>query len=1100
MYQKDNHNPNIPTSRFDDRRNNEAPSLNQTDKKRNYEQNPMNNATPSRKTEYQKLYRKNKQKRLRKPFADDEEIYKVGEFEHYYLLNSIPQLADKNEKKQMNALTNEIIHNVNSYLKLKSFNDPDFLYTNKNVISKYTKEFFLKLALNIDTEEIEAEKVFVGKYYEYLFKKKTLPGDLIMKLEQLYNTKKKVSTVSFHYSTYPQTNTPENKIYVYFALRRMDYNGKKQWSLLEKSQTLKIVRLKVLLGIYNYLNPIHIEDDIIKKFETKKELHLNKQKHHRSRKLNNVFENKKLDMKMIDDLRVNQYYLEILEYLNVNNIIESEEYCKIRNELCNIEKDKLIDILDEELRMKFENFRLSVGSTSKDVSLQQFDSDSDVKMDDNEIIVSQVDLNEKLTQKEMIFYFCLCAKIQNIVTKNKNLVLVLQIVFRGSNIRLGLNKGRSLRTSEKNIKYKIDQPPLKENCNELAYILHINNSLGYLLLDIKDFVSLLPFQYVLNKYINSFIEQLNSCHHKNLYLNSYITDILLAKDKNFDDFYTNINFENVDTIVLPINGNKNNNFKQIIFYFRKLNKIVYIDNFSKKYDDCLINEFKNFIIFMYSKCSISLDSNSLQVEKPISKRLRYECDCGVLALAYLDNCVTYEDLKRFEKEKLRYVSSVFAYRKEYCQMFKVENEHRGSYNYEFNDIEIDSNSLDFAIDTLFKLVEEQYYAKVNNFIDYLKENLCAKRQFKSIDEKLLKIFSIYEDIAFTNYCSKKDLVTILMQLNSFGKKHNTCRPLDMDLYKEELLNLFTTMEKSCEDTIISLNNIIVSHIYGGVESYKETEVVNINKQLFPNNNYDYSSLTKYMANNNINITHILSRGIYYIDFEAFLNVDGIVFLLEFTILHLPFNFDTNSFAPLKRTTIYHYFIEYDYYTLEPEDAKENIYHYDGIKTDDKLIINYGFNKYVLDHKFIKSYEWIYRCFTRIPLVHEYERKKLLNHKCNVILNRKAIGYKIKELINSGVCFAKDTRMEVQLFSLFEKECGIELPKLFDIYKLMSEVGYEDEEGALNSSIKDNQEKVFSDHSCKFHYSVPRYLKKGLAYCSQKNVITYADEAIRFKAL
>ncbi|KAL9648789.1 hypothetical protein ABK040_003723 [Willaertia magna] len=124
----------------------------------------------------------------------------------------------------------------------------------------------------------------------------------------------------------------------------------------------------------------------------------------------------------------------------------------------------------------------------------------------------------------------------------------------------------------------------------------------------------------------------------------------------------------------------------------------------------------------------------------------YECDYSIFVFAYLDNCVTYEDLKRFEKEKLYYISSLF---------------------------KINSKSLNFAIDTSFKLVEEQYYAKVNNFIDYLKENLCAKQQFKSIDEKLLKIFSIYKDITFVNYSSKKDLVAILMQLNFFRKKHNT---------------------------------------------------------------------------------------------------------------------------------------------------------------------------------------------------------------------------------------------------------------------------------------------------------------------------------------
>ncbi|KAL9645729.1 hypothetical protein ABK040_003461 [Willaertia magna] len=351
-----------------------------------------------------------------------------------------------------------------------------------------------------------------------------------------------------------------------------------------------------------------------------------------------------------------------------------------------------------------------------------------------------------------------------------------------------------------------------EMTNPTEQMLVVNNNLGYLLLSLTDIISLIPFQSPTAKTINSFVEILNSYNFRILYMNLYTTFILLSmKDKDKFPYYRNVLFKNVNVIVLPVNY-ENSNFKQIIYYFKSNNKIIYLDFYDKTYDELLVDKFKKLVQYFYNRNNIHIDITKTVVEKYNEKRVRYACDCGIATMILMDRVVCYEDVTKFNSKKLTY-NALLDYRKIYYQMFKDKNEKENIFSYSYNNNTLSSFDLDRIIERAFNLTNIEYVSSIDNFMNFFKRYMISRGYFSVTNKKILQVFSIYEDIPFKNDLNKEELINVLMNPKyfNFETAPNTLPKVDC---KEKLVKLFKEMKESFHLTVVSLKDLLVNEVYG----------------------------------------------------------------------------------------------------------------------------------------------------------------------------------------------------------------------------------------------------------------------------------------------
>ncbi|KAL9645730.1 hypothetical protein ABK040_003462 [Willaertia magna] len=251
----------------------------------------------------------------------------------------------------MENLTKEYHTLVNNNLNKLVFSSTSKVKNDAKAIQNYKRNFLPTLQITMTKEEIEEDINLIKQNYEYLFKLRTLRGDIINVLERLYNTTQIVETINIIMVQYKLSRSLEDYCYAYFCLKKNSFNQPKRYALLAKAITLKLARLKMLTFLFGLIMGFieEIESNVHKRFSVKKMLYQNKPKYRRGQKLKDIFDKEHLDVKMIDVLRENHNYSVLLNYLEMNNIVSPLEFIKIKESLIGNEEIDLIDELSKGL-------------------------------------------------------------------------------------------------------------------------------------------------------------------------------------------------------------------------------------------------------------------------------------------------------------------------------------------------------------------------------------------------------------------------------------------------------------------------------------------------------------------------------------------------------------------------------------------------------------------------------------------------------------------------------------------------------------------------------------------------------------------------------
>ncbi|KAL9641729.1 hypothetical protein ABK040_007406 [Willaertia magna] len=296
-----------------------------------------NNDTRSnkRKTQEEREKRNNSKKKASKPFATMSEIKKVVPNQQYFML-STSKKATHLEQHRMENLIEEYRTLVNNNLNKLVFSSTSKVKNDAKAIQNYKRNFLSTLQITMTKEEIEEDINLIKQNYEYLFKLRTLRGDIINVLEGLYNTTQIVETINIVIVQYKLSGSLEGYCYAYFCLKRNSFNQPKRYALFVKAITLKLARLKMLTFLFG------LTMGSIKKIESNV-------RERRGQKLKDIFDKKHLDVKMIDVLRENHNYSVLLNYLKMNNIVSPLEFIKIKESLIGNEETDLTDELSKGL-------------------------------------------------------------------------------------------------------------------------------------------------------------------------------------------------------------------------------------------------------------------------------------------------------------------------------------------------------------------------------------------------------------------------------------------------------------------------------------------------------------------------------------------------------------------------------------------------------------------------------------------------------------------------------------------------------------------------------------------------------------------------------
>ncbi|KAL9656114.1 hypothetical protein ABK040_007732 [Willaertia magna] len=1056
---------------------------------------------------YERNLKKKKRKKERKSgykFIENTELEKMG----YETSDENGKI--NNKAVEMKNIVNEIQNLIDNYFKKKLWKEPKEDLNNENM---YKAHIEVNEKLQMSKEEMDTERKLILKHYKNIMFKNNLNGYILTILAALYNSTKSVSTITILSLENKQKDTLQGKVYGYYVTKREMSNEPKKYALLEKSQNIKLLVLKILLDIFeNWQENVDIEaiESYLYKTYNEKNKLKNSVKQKKSIKLQKQLNENQMDLKLIESLRTNRNYIELLEYFRRNNLLSIEDYSRTRGVLLDYQKDYLNNLKDDSILYNQRGIY----------------SDVIYNEDENTLIASCKGffIRQRMAQ-EMSKIKLLQNTIKGYLARRP-----LSIMRRYKkkqeeyDKRVQENYQKFLETSPKKTdKYLVGTNDLSANVvSDLPIMLLINNSLGYIPLVLTDLISLLPLQYCTAQCINSQCEMLNSKYPNNLYLNSCMYDIIM--DHSFSEYYslyeyyTNIDFKNVNTIVLPINGENNNHFKQILYYFKNNNTIVYVDNYNKCYDNHLLKRFKDLINYFYHRDQVTIDMENMEVQKPKGKRIPYERDCALVAMYYLEKATDYRSLI-YNINAITYPDSILELRKYFYSLFINENKRKNPNHYYYytsndgiNERIVPNNDLDNLQSHALKVFQSFTNTLSSFCLDF--DTIVIGRGYLKICNKMwLEMYCCFKDIYFHPSDTKEQLINIIAQtIDTVGKEQT----MNKEDFKNKISTTVEEIEKEYENYLLTINNYITNEIYGGDEFYKsncleknlqghlEDYLSNVftkspNKQLFHNNQVTCNHFKSYLDTRKLTIRQLLSQNkIYIIDFECFISEADLILPSEFTIVDTKFNFQTNSFGSHNNLNYYHYLIEYPDYQIFPED-----YYYrkpQRTEEGDTLILHDGFTKRVIEYKYLKTINAIYSCLTNIPFYHNtrYKVDKFRHYK----LYRKEMPDTIKNIIKSGICFAKGADMEQKLLSIFEKEIRVEMPKVFELYDLLKLLGYNKNPNDLNTSIKDNQRNMFLNSCCDFHNSVNIKLKDRkkkdreiVAHCSKRDVCSYVNELL-----